>query len=445
MKLRVQRFPNNETRFALYPERFPKSFEQLCQEPLSVSLSPDSPPDRAFNIKSKVDTVPRKRHIALSRYGRRQVLRSGSCFDSSDRTERLLLTGTLPGTGNKAHKALAEYSSYASKTLTNWLTRRAPGCAWQYCWEYQKRGALHIHLVVEVPVEVSSYIQVHFKDEWNRILRKICSLSGTNLYAKTATYSHKNEKTQADVTICTKEPSRYISKYITKEGCHAKAFGRFPPKTWYQISRSLLKRLKNRTETYEIEGLSYRQSLCLIENFKSRIECYNLSGHRRFEGSVLSWHGYVYSDTFDIADWDNRLMKKNRNLISTQAMASRVREAVKLCHTTQIRLLGVTHHKTYELMEKRMLSETELLIYIETALRTLSATWKETRQPKTVSMALMSGLQWWESRFEYTLINPADQKTVLSECEDYLTTGTLGTKVAIETESPFQQLKLFRA
>lgn len=416
--------------------------DQFTGETIPVSLCPENSAIALLDIKSKVDTVKRDRRTSLSRYGKRQVLRSGSCFDSSVQTERLLLTGTLPGSSSKAFRALAEFSSYASKTLTNWITRRQPGAAWQYVWEYQKRGALHIHLVCELSIHSASYIRSHFKDEWNRILRSICRFSQVDLFAKTSRYSHPEKKTQADVTICTREPSRYLSKYIAKQGTHAKAFGRYPPKTWYQVSRSLLKRLSDRTETYEIEALSYRQSLCIIQDFESRLSNYDISGSRRFEGSILSWHGYFYHPTFNPSEWHSKLMNPKQNLISTQAMAMQIRNAVKSCPTTQGRLRTVTHHRTLDLMEKRMLSETELLMYIETGLRSLATTWKETTSTKVVAMAVSAGLQWWESKFLYTLFDLDQQGTVLRECEDFLTTGILCTKVEPVPTSPVYGIQL---
>lgn len=445
MKLRVQRFPNNEVRLALYPERFPKTLKQLCSEPLISSTESNSAPSGALDIKSKDDTEPRRRRLALSRYGRRQVLRSGSCFDSSEQTERLLLTGTLPGSSIKAFKALSEYSTYASKTLTNWLTRRSPGCAWQYVWEYQKRGALHIHLVVEVPLSVSGYIKAHFKDEWNRVLRAICTKSGVNLYAKTEKYSHPDQKTQADVTICTREPSRYISKYLTKLATHAKAFGRFPPKTWYQISRSLLKRLKDRTETYEIESLSYRQALRVIEDFEPLIERYDISGCRRFEGAVLSWHGYFYYPTFNPSEWSGKLMKKGQALLSVQVVASQVRNAVRECPATQSIIRTKTHYRFYEYMDRGMLSETELLMYIETGMQSLVTTWEGMGKQSLGAMVVSMGLTWWEQKYKYCLIDSTQQAEILKNCKLCLTGEPFRTNVTDRPESPFEQLRLFDA
>ena len=114
-------------------------------------------------------------------------------------TERLLLTGTLPGSQLKAFQALAEFSTYATKTLSNWITRHNPSCKWQYVWEFQKRGALHVHFVCEVSLLGGERIKRDFKDEWIRILRAIQSKSGVDLFAKTPFYSNAEKVVQADV------------------------------------------------------------------------------------------------------------------------------------------------------------------------------------------------------------------------------------------------------
>jgi hypothetical protein len=430
-------FPNGERRIALYPERLPKDIFKEASQSLGQSQDETSETqddidtvseslcseqcESTFNIKSKVDTVPRKPRLSLSRYGRRQILRAGSCFDTSETTERLLLTGTLPGTGNRAHKALAEYSSYASKTLTNWLTRRSPGCKWMYTWEFQKRGALHIHLVVEVPLSVSKYVKAHFKDEWNRILRSICNKSGTNLYAKTATYSHSEKTTQADVTVCDREPSRYISKYISKGSTHAKAFGRFPPKTWYQISRSLLRVLRGRTVVYEVEGLSYSQALQSWEDIKSLVSRYDVAGARRFAGSILSCHGYYYHSDFNP-------LEINKNMQSSKSLTLPLSTIVRMGITTLENYpsaKAISHATTYAALRKAMdsktLDETGMLLLADTIQSCLGATWDGMRKKTSAAMWMKSYESWLEKHEKESKITQQWMEEIVTICNNYLT------------------------
>lgn len=449
MKLRATRYPNNEVRIALYPERLPSSSgwgasfsgdESQGETDKTLKETQDRlerlEKDRLeepFNIKSKVDTVQRKPRLSLSRYGKRQVLRAGSCFDRTEGTERLLLTGTLPGTGNKAHRALAENSSYASKTLTNWLTRRYPGAKWMYCWEFQGRGALHIHLVVEVPLSVSPFIKAHFKDEWNRILRRICVLSGVDLYAKTKNYSHKNETTQADVTVCTREPSRYISKYISKSKSHAKAFGRFPPKTWYQISRSLLRVLRDRTEIFEVEGLSYSQALCSWEATKSVVSRYEVAGARRFDGAVLSCSAYYYGSDFDP-------LELHKNMAPQKQVTLPLETVLKMGMTTLERYPGakaMSHCTQYQKLKDGMgtgtLSRMQLIMLGDIIVDCLGATWNGMRDRTSAAMWVRTYTEWRrKNKLECTITEQWEEQ-ILTICEDYLTERTVRTIVERQT------------
>lgn len=437
MRAKITRYPNNEIRVAVYPEKFPKPIESLnngspfelgnesdeqlitplVERPDLFSEQDDSPLD----IKSKDDTPCRPRRWALSRNGRNQLLRAGACFDNTPQTERLLLTGTLPGSTIAAFRALAQFSTYASKTLTNWITRHNPGCKWEYAWEFQKRGALHIHLVIEVPLSVSSYVKVHFKDEWNRIIRAICSKSGTDLYAKRENYSHDPQKTQADVTVCDREPSRYISKYISKNATNAHGFNRFPPKQWYQCSRSLLKALAAQTQTFIQEGLSHRQALCFIEDAQTNLCQSALAGWRRFEGCVLAWSGYCYADTFEITDWGKNFMDVRKQTLSIEHIAKRaiatskeypqVRCYLKTCNATGIETA----------MRSQDVSDTEMLLLIQTITEALITKWDFLHSKVIAARFLQQSINWWQAKFGYCQWTPEFRLAIDKICEDSLT------------------------
>jgi len=453
VKAVIRRYPNNEVRVAVFPDRLPKDYlkagDNLSED---ENVLPDCDSDHlllhelsseergstpTLDIKSKVDTPPRRLHMALSRYGRRQVLRAGSCFSMGEDSERLLLTGTLPGSTMKAFQALAEFSTYATKTLCNWLTRREPGCKWLYCWEFQGRGALHLHLVCEVSLSNSQYIKASFRDEWDRILRSIGKFADTNLYQKTETYFNKKEDLQVDVTVCDREPSRYVSKYVSKSSTSAKGFNRFPPRQWFQVSRSLLRSLREKTETFEVEGLSYRQARCCIEDAIHALSSCAISGWRRFEGVVLSWSGYGYENGIQVTDFGERFMKKGQSLLSTRVMCSMTRSVLKEYPENRAAMMAATHKETLTLMEKGLLSETEMLMYIETAMRSLMATLMTTPTPTRSAMHLTTAMEWWEDKFGYRFFSQPEIDQINKICEGDL------THQDVRTKSRFEELKLF--
>ena len=458
MKLRAIVYPNNEVRIALYPERLPSDYFKKgietqraaiatleASENNGTHVSSESELSRAegaFNIKSKVDTPNRPPRLFLSRNGRRQILRAGSCFNNDESTERLLLTGTLPGRLSEAHKALAEFSTYATKTLTNWLTRRSPGCKWMYTWEFQERGALHVHLVVELPHSVSAYVKSHFKDEWNRIITSISEKSGVDLRKRTKKYSHKSEKTQADWKVCDREPSRYISKYISKSKTSAFSKWRYPPKTWYQISRALLRVLREKTKVYECESLSYRQARKVEEAAGKYLDSFDKSGSRRFDGSVYAWSGYGYGLSFDPTQICEKLMKKNQHLLSVPAIASIARQTMKVYPAGSCFVRAATHSDTFTLMDQGKLSDTELLLYVDAVIKTLSEGLPTCFNPYKPSMFLKTINEWYLSKFGWQPVSPevlelADKICKLNLTEDAPRTKVKQQQLSFEFDRPY--------
>lgn len=445
MKIRITRYPNNnETRVAVFPERFPKSLDQICSgsgittwegeslensSPVKGSDSLDSSGGSPFNIKSKVDTRNRPRRMSLSRYGRNTVLRAGSCFDNDPGSERLLLTGTLPGRLTEAFRALACFSTVATKTLCNWLTRRHPGAKWLYCWEWQKRGALHLHLVVEVPIAIAEYVKAHFKDEWNAILRKISHLSGVNLFKRTHKYIHSEKVTQADVTVCDREPSRYVSKYISKGNTNGFDQKRFPPSTWYQVSRSLLKSLRASIETYESSGVSYGQARAFIENATHCVSQGIQFGGRYFDGAILAWSGYSYDQHFDIEEWGKIMNTKQRNAMAITTMY--MIACRELTVNTNARCYLRARNEMVTDIEKPLskLTEGEMKKLILRVMQAVSVTWEYCNTKNISAQFFMSAVNWWELVYDECPLNEFAVLEIFTFCNESLTGDLLRTKV----------------
>jgi hypothetical protein len=437
LKARVTLYPNDEARLSVFPERLPKDYLRDPLRSESEGLEnkgkvENCPPEQrsplfsgcgetAFNIKSKVDTVHRKPKLFLSRNGRRQILRAGSCFDKGELTERLLLTGTLPGRCQEAHKALAEYSTYASKTLTNWLTRRSAGCKWMYTWEFQDRGAIHIHLVVELPLSVSAYVKEHFKDEWNRIITSISEKSGVNLRKRHKGYNHPEEKTQADCRVCEREPSRYISKYISKGSKNGFGRWRYPPKTWYQISRSLLSELRERTQVYEASGLSYRQALLFIENTTYTVSTGSTFGHRRFKGSTLCWSAYSYRKGFTIQEFDEKMTNTKSSLSPTDLIAKHAITTSKDYPQSRAYLRSKDWGAIGTRIETGIATESEMLLYIEAVMISITTVWSSLNRKESAARFLQRSHNWWEAKFGYRTITSEFKMEIDNICEDSLT------------------------
>lgn len=437
MRARISRYPNNEIRVAVFPERVPKldsvDGTQPCQiSPIAnedsttaplLSLPSSSAPgsDPLLDINFKVEREGRKRRVGLSRYGRRRVLRSGSCFSKGEDSVRLLLTGTLPGSTREALKAMAEYSSYFTHRLCAWITYREKGAKWQYVWEYQKRGALHLHLVVELTQENAQYVESEFKNEWNRLLNAVSDKSGVNLFKKTATYAHTEDKTQADTLRCTREPSRYISKYITKKNTKSFGVNRFPPKQWYQISRSLLRELEEGTEVYERSGLSYKQAREFIEEAAHNLDACEYAGSCEFRGRVYSWSGYGYSEHFKIEEWGNGFMERAETVLHVRFVVQRLANIAKRYPQVSCYMRGSGYSDLVNRVRLQTATETEMYWYIERCISACMVAYPNINNKPPVAATLIATHNWFVQKRGYGFLTDNFLVELNKICEELLT------------------------
>lgn len=391
-------------------------------EPLSSS-SPDSVSDsvRTLDIKFKVETPARRRRQELSRYGRRRILRAGSCFSQGEDTVRLLITGTLPGSTREAFRVLADNSNYVTHRLCNWLTRREKGAKWMYTWEFQKRGALHLHLVIEVSTENATFIEREFKHEWNRLLNTIGNRNGVDMWAKSKTYSHSQEVTQTDVRVCTKEPSRYISKYISKGNAKGFTPGRFAPIRWYQISRSLLRELESKTEVYERSSLSYKQAREFVENAVHNLAMCELSGSRTFRGTVYAWSGYGYCEDFEVTDYGVGLMRKGRYDDNSSVIARRLNALSRNYPMMRCRMHGKGYSELANKISSQTATRTETHEYIEMMMGIAMLSYDDCNNKGYISAVLRDTDIWLSNNLGMVMMSPEFSLLINKNCEELLT------------------------
>ncbi len=257
-------------------------------------------------------------------------------------------------------------------------------------------------MVVEVSVTVASYVKEHFQDEWNRILSAISKKSGINLYKRTQRYVHSKKVTQADVTVCDREPSRYISKYISKKATNGFGTWRFPPKTWYQVSRSLLKALREKTRTYLAEGLSYSQARGFIETASHNISQAIKGGGRYFSGLYFAWSGYGYSENFNIKEWGEKMRDIRDISMPTRTMVAWSQSY--LSGNVQARCFLMSRNPLLAETLKRLASgtEDEMLELIGMTIQSASATYHYQQYKKDSTRYLSRVIQWWEKKFDVT-------------------------------------------
>jgi hypothetical protein len=261
----AQQFPNNETRVTFSstpggrdpfkddptPDNTPlvnpapdACIEELiCEDEKTsppLSLVPNSKTERSSAGYGSLPVKP-------TRFGmnaKRSLLRAGGALEKTAPTEEtLFLTGTLPGSTEDSFRTIASYSGYIVNSLKAWISTYAPGKLDFYVWEYQKRGALHLHYAVHIPDEAGrSHILNSFRGWWIQILHRIGDLSGVDMFRKNAakTWLDDESKVRATAEICRKSVARYLAKYLSKSATPTKGSARaFTPSRWWGVSRPL--------------------------------------------------------------------------------------------------------------------------------------------------------------------------------------------------------------
>jgi len=202
------------------------------------------------------------RSSVFSRLARRSLLDAGAVMDKDcPRDECLFITCTHPGSTGESFRALAECSGYVVHRLKARVACYCPSNYSFYCWEWQKRGALHLHYVIHCPdSSVFGFLQRNVKAEWIRLIDAVCLKSGIDLWGKSGggSWSAYKSVVRVEAARVRKAVAAYLSKYLSKGSDQVGDSSpfRFFPSRWYGISRALRERV--RALTYSAEGRSYR-------------------------------------------------------------------------------------------------------------------------------------------------------------------------------------------
>lgn len=278
----VHSYPNNEIRsvFCAMPAVRPIDYSLgeddgsalTTSEPDShpLSLVPNSKPCR---LKTGYGDLP----LTPSKFGlnaKRVLVRAGAALEKNieSPSECLFLTGTLPGSTPEAFAGIAAYSGYIVNNLKAWIAKRISSKLDFYCWEYQKRGALHLHYCIHAPIESDRlHILAGFRNWWIETLLRISDMFGADLFRKNDRFTHRDDlsKVRAIAEVCRKSPARYMAKYLSKSADKIK--GRaifFTPSRWWGVSRPLKKILDSLSTVCEIISGSYFSCVRKMQEIK---------------------------------------------------------------------------------------------------------------------------------------------------------------------------------
>jgi hypothetical protein len=190
----------------------------------------------------------------FSLYARRMLARAGGCFAPPAEGRLVFLTGTLPGSTEAALKAISDHSAWVVHELLTRLPRviasKASDLLWEWVWEFQSRGALHWHGVVECKTaDDAKVLMGAFRGVWSSVLQGLAKRSGVDVFERSygGSWRDEPEKWRIDAQLAYASPQQYLSKYLDKDASKAGSAAGYYPTRWYGCSRRLLFELKAAT------------------------------------------------------------------------------------------------------------------------------------------------------------------------------------------------------
>ena len=395
----ISSYPNREIRVTLVRSQIGKkeTYAETAEDILSKD--DDSTPHLSFAQNSLRSTeplsqpseeprqapgyggLPRRQKFSL--YGRRTILHAGGALERTHGHEDcLFLTVTHPGSTVESFRALAEYSAHAVKTLQGWLSRHIPNKLSIYTWEWQKRGALHLHLVLHCPDrERGEWIRANLKAEWIRILDSIAEKSGVDVYRKNRGFSWVTDKSvvRVDAQWCEKSVAAYLSKYVSKATDANKRMPRnaFYPSRWYGVSRPLLQLTRELTFKVSLDSLrdrdgweTYEDCLSILQSYS--IKCYEYS-HKVGDGrTIVSYVNDNEQDSIWTSIMDSTIMNPDSSSNTEKTMRRLVRNGSILIKKHKVWLETYMHFygnsrcsKLLNLPSYRDISRNDLIFLVD--------------------------------------------------------------------------------
>lgn len=268
---------------------------------------------------------------------RKKILCAGAVIDAEcDIASTYEVTTTIPGDGIDVFDVVARWSGWIINRQTQIIRRlEAKGYEvyWFFCWEHQKRGALHQHWCVSVKgnPELTKKLGEKIRDKWFDLLIELSEKENVDLFRRKGilgTWRHNPEVWQARVMPITKSVAAYFSKYcsknyetsrfndfvrrfkekressnIEKDG-KPRGFTLYPSRYWgsgYRVKHGI----DRRSRTLSINVANRKEGDLLCKSFEELLN-YLSSELSRFERDfkvVESKNGFIYAKGFNKRIW----------------------------------------------------------------------------------------------------------------------------------------------
>lgn len=236
----------------------------------------------------------RPRATQFGAYARHTILEAGATSERRNGhiSRGVEVTLTIPGHSDSAFAAVSEWSGYLINRILQPVRRHKTNIDWFYCWELQKRGALHVHLALAGDcTEQLLRVGRKVRKTWWRALEEVARKSGVDLFVRRTgygTYTYKEFLKGNRVAEIRKSLAAYFAKYTSKNATASKAkevVRAYYPSRWWGISRQLFQAVKKERLNVRFTGLSEMQCIELLDIVQNQLRGYNpvLRHHYNFE------------------------------------------------------------------------------------------------------------------------------------------------------------------
>lgn len=302
-RLSLTSYVHGEMKFSIYPEPQPKKRRQFQGVARAGAMEPDwMTPEGVLerrwsdkrveearlqrraqpgSLDSSSEFQDRSKGISgwgelprqktFRAYGRQMIQEAGEIAWRKFQQSGIFLTGTIPGSGAVIAQTVAMYSGWLLNRVKQWFR---DGFSQDYSvfavWELQKRGMLHIHLCVcsmEKPV-LNTFLK-EWKQRWNSLLLELSALSNCDVFRKNSswTWQCSLDQTQQDAQWLSKNPSRYLSKYLSKGSRLAGTQSEFHPSRWWSVDRKTAAEARAARMRAILAGASVSELLAVVKTW----------------------------------------------------------------------------------------------------------------------------------------------------------------------------------
>lgn len=254
----IKRYANNELRITfggegeVVPRQGSEAGVAACLDAAEAALVYSAKVQHGDEISEFEPKRPRP--AILTRYAAHRIREAAAVIDAEYGLSSYFNTLTLPGSTREALDTAALHSTgilnaYMQRLRHEWNKRVSDKTDFMACgvWEWQKRGALHFHLLIGIKDEaIAAFFEANHQRWWRQVLQTYSKKTGVDLFERSDGKTWRNyvDKPRTEWAKVRKSVGRYMSKYISKSAREAKTEGWTRPAAWSYMSEDAWEKVK---------------------------------------------------------------------------------------------------------------------------------------------------------------------------------------------------------